>query len=197
MQYNLGKVSIRPRGAYNAAEGYTALDAVSHLGGMWLCIAAVSGVEPGAGNGWNQYWMVLANGIDDVIITTPSVGKALITVTLSDGSTESLEINVQEQPLPLKYINVNVPVSAWAADPTYADYPYKATIPLTDSNGNSPNVNCYPQVTLSVADAMSGLYAPTAATYNGGVYIYASAIPNAAMTIPTIVCTRWSYDGTT
>ena len=45
-----------------------------------------------------------------------------------------------------------------------------------------------PDVILGVKDAMSGNFAPVSESYNGGVYIYAASVPEAAITIPTILC---------
>ena len=54
---NLGKVSVTPRGAYDAGTQYEALDAVSHAGGSWLACKASQGVEPGTDP---ESWMHLA-----------------------------------------------------------------------------------------------------------------------------------------
>lgn len=68
------------------------------------------------------------------------------------------------------------------ADETYADYPYRAAIPLTGVTAAS-----FAEVVLSPTDAVSGAYAPVCETYAGGIYLYANAVPSAAMTIPAIV----------
>lgn len=54
---NLGKVSVTPKGAYDAGTQYEALDAVSHAGGSWLACKASLGVEPGTDP---ESWMQLA-----------------------------------------------------------------------------------------------------------------------------------------
>lgn len=81
------------------------------------------------------------------------------------------------------FSNVQVAVNAWAANNTYQDYPYRATIPLTDITANH-----FAEVIFNPTDAASGRFAPVCETYQGGVTIYAIAIPLAAMTIPTIKC---------
>src|SRR5699024_6896011 len=53
----LGKVSVTPRGAYDAGTQYEALDAVSHGGGSWMACKASRGVEPGTDP---ESWMQLA-----------------------------------------------------------------------------------------------------------------------------------------
>lgn len=85
----------------------------------------------------------------------------------------------------LKFENVQVPVSAFVADTTYQDFPYRAAVALTGVIASMT-----PEVMLSVEDATSGNFAPVAEAYTGGVYIYAAQRPEAAMTIPTIICWR-------
>jgi len=90
--------------------------------------------------------------------------------------------NLGAQKKRLTFVNTNVAASAWAADETYADYPYRAAIPLTGVTAAS-----FAEVVLSPADAVSGVYAPVCETYAGGIYLYANAAPGAAVTIPAIV----------
>ena len=62
---DLGKVSVTPRGAYDAGAQYAALDAVSHAGGSWLACKAAQGVEPGTDpNTWMQLAAPGADGKD-------------------------------------------------------------------------------------------------------------------------------------
>lgn len=83
----------------------------------------------------------------------------------------------------LLFTNISVPVSAFVADSTYQDYPFRAAIALTGVLDTM-----IPEVVLAVADAIDGNFAPVAATYNGGVYLYAASAPESAITIPTIIC---------
>lgn len=83
----------------------------------------------------------------------------------------------------LLFANTSVPVSAFVADSTYQDYPFRAAIALTGVLDTM-----IPEVVLGVADAIDGNFAPVAATYNGGVYLYAASVPESAITIPTIMC---------
>ena len=82
------------------------------------------------------------------------------------------------------FSNVQVAVSAWSANNTYTDYPYRAAISLTDVT-----INHFPEVVFSLADATSDLFAPICESYTGGVYIYSSYIPLSTVTIPVIKCT--------
>ena len=81
----------------------------------------------------------------------------------------------------LTFTNVSVASSSFVSDSTYSDFPYRAAVAL-----DGVTAEMFPDVAFSVTNAMSGVFAPVAATYNGGVYIYASA--KTAVTIPTITC---------
>ena len=83
----------------------------------------------------------------------------------------------------LLFTDTSVPVSAFVADSTYQDYPFRAAIALTGVLDTM-----IPEVVLGVADAIDGNFAPVAATYNGGVYLYAASAPESAITVPTIIC---------
>lgn len=82
----------------------------------------------------------------------------------------------------LQFTNVVVNPSAFVSDATYEDFPYRGAIALS---GVLPTMT--PEVVLGVADAMSGSFAPIAEAYAGGVYIWASDVPEANVTIPTII----------
>ena len=83
----------------------------------------------------------------------------------------------------LQFNNVSVPVSNFVADTTYEDYTFRASVPLVGVIDSM-----IPEVIFGLADATSGLFAPVAETYNGGVYLYASDVPEANVTVPVIIC---------
>lgn len=85
----------------------------------------------------------------------------------------------------LKFTDTTLQPSAFVADETYGDYPFRAAVGL--SGVTSAMV---PEVVFSVAAMDAADFAPVAECYNGGVYIYATAVPDAAITIPTIICWR-------
>ena len=85
---------------------------------------------------------------------------------------------------PIRSTNVSVATSAFVANSTYADYGYRASVAITGATANM-----IPEVTFSLTDAISGILAPIAECYAGGVYIYASEVPSAAVTIATV--TLW------
>lgn len=81
--------------------------------------------------------------------------------------------------------NKTIATSAWASDTTYTEYPYRASVALPPITAVS-----FVEIVFSPVDATSGNFAPVCDTYNGGVYIYAKAVPDAAVTIPTIIVWR-------
>ena len=85
----------------------------------------------------------------------------------------------------LRFAGVTVPAVSFAADTTYADYGYRASVTL-----DGVLSTMVPDVVFDVAEAASGDFAPVASTYDGGVYIYAASRPQRDITIPTIICWR-------
>ena len=102
---------------------------------------------------------------------------------IADGSVTAQKLAADA--VKLSFSNTSVAVASFVADSTYADFPYRASVPLTGVTSSM-----IPEVVFGVVDAMSGIFAPCAETYNGGVYIYASEVPSADITIPTIICWR-------
>lgn len=101
-----------------------------------------------------------------------------------DGNDVTLEtIGAQERFLCGR--NKTIATSAWASDTTYTEYPYRASFTLPSITALS-----FVEIVFSPADATSGNFAPVCDTYAGGVYIYAKAVPDAAITIPTIIVWR-------
>lgn len=94
--------------------------------------------------------------------------------------------NLQNQINDLKQLvfeNVTVPTSLFVADTTYSDYPYRAAVALKGVLNKM-----IPDVILGLVDAISGNFAPVSQCYTGGVYLYAASVPDADITIPTIIC---------
>ena len=87
----------------------------------------------------------------------------------------------------LQFNNVSVATGAFTANTTYEDYPLRAAVPLEGAIASM-----VPEVIFSMADAIGGNFAPIAESYNGGVYLYASDVPEAKVVIPTIILWRAS-----
>lgn len=98
---------------------------------------------------------------------------------------EDLQAEAAVELRKLQFNDTVVPTSAFVADTTSEEYPYRAAVALTNVIANM-----IPEVVFGFVDATSGIFAPVAETYNGGVYIYANDVPEAAITIPTIICWR-------
>ncbi len=81
-----------------------------------------------------------------------------------------------------RYVNVTVKVADIVSDETYEDYPYRVDLSLSGATSSR-----IPTVMFSANDALSGNFAPVSATYNGGVSIYMKTVPEANMTIPSII----------
>lgn len=85
----------------------------------------------------------------------------------------------------LMFEDTVVPTSAFASDATYADWPYRASVPLAGAISGM-----VPEVIFGMDEATSGSFAPVSESYNGGVYLYADSVPSASITIPTIILWR-------
>ena len=69
-------------------------------------------------------------------------------------------------------------VADWAADGTYTDYPYRATIPMEGATTDN-----FPYVEFQQQEQESGNYADVCISYDGGVYIYCKEIPSDSITV--------------
>lgn len=83
----------------------------------------------------------------------------------------------------LQFTDTAVLAAAFIEDATYEDFPYRAAVALEDVTADMT-----PEVVFAVTEATSGIFAPVAEAYDGGVYIYASEAPEAEIAIPTIIC---------
>lgn len=83
----------------------------------------------------------------------------------------------------LQFNNISVAISDFVENAIYEDYPFQATVPL-----EGVIESMIPEVIFSLPDAISGIFAPVAESFNGGVYLYASDVPEANVTIPVIIC---------
>jgi len=92
---------------------------------------------------------------------------------------------VGAEPAKLSFASVSVAGNNWAADTTYADYPYRAMVALT---GVTADMTA--EVVFALEEAMSGDYAPVNETCAGGLYLYAAKLPEADITVPRILVWR-------
>lgn len=109
------------------------------------------------------------------------------------------------------YLRENTPVqtSVWVSSSAYSQYPYQAEISITDLDWLKKRLPVKPvesigkitaDVVFDVAEALSGIFAPVCSVVKPAsdaedvkVIIYASEVPSASITIPTI---KLTYEGT-
>lgn len=83
----------------------------------------------------------------------------------------------------LRFTNITAPASAFIADGTYEDYPFRAAVALKDVTAKM-----IPQVCFGLKEATSGAFAPVCETYNGGIYIYSLEKPESDVVILSALC---------
>lgn len=124
-----------------------------------------------------------ADGSDPITVKTGNIENgAVSTAKIAPGAVTRAKLAADVKVL--AFTGKAVAVSDWVSDTTYTDFPYRAAVACEGVTAKH-----YAEVTFAPADAISGSFAPVAESYNGGVYIYASEIPEAALTISAIVCT--------
>lgn len=141
----------------------------------------VAGVQNGVDidalvKNWELEFNILFARLEDQI-------SQAVSGTLIDGSVtyEKLAPDAVRR----RFENVSVPVASFVSDTTYADYPYRATVPLA-----GVIASMVPDVAFSVAALADCEFAPVAECYAGGIYIYASSTPTAVVLIDSVVCWR-------
>jgi len=97
-QFPLGQVAIIPKGNYAAGTTYQPLDAVFDNGGMYLCIATATGVEPGTTSGWENYWQSMSVGIKSFSASADSNWNVEFSWELSNGQTGTSSFQVSAIP---------------------------------------------------------------------------------------------------
>ena len=104
---------------------------------------------------------------------------------LTDADKAQARSNITAEAARLQFINTVVDNVAFVSNATYADFSYRASVALADVLATM-----VPHVVFGAVDAISGIFAPVADCYDGGIYLYASEVPAADITIPTIICWR-------
>ena len=136
---------------------------------------------------------VTSEKINNSAVTSAKIASsAVINDNIANGSVSGAKIaagavtreKLSADTKVLSFANKTVAVSNWASDTTYTDFPYRAAVACEGVTANH-----YASVVLSPMDALKGIFCPVVESYNGGVYLYASEIPETALTILTIVCT--------
>lgn len=124
---------------------------------------------------------MISNQVQAVLTETQEQSAAVLQAI--NDELAQLEAGTAVELKKLQFTNTAVAKIAFIADSTYQDYPYRASVALTGVLSSM-----IPDVVLALADATSGNFAPVAACYDGGIYLYAASVPDTAITIPTILC---------
>ena len=139
--------------------------------------------------------MITDERLDPAVCGLVTDGLSIDTTTINAQYTALLDSLAQElaaleagtavELKKLAFADTAVPVSAWAENSTYEDYPYRAAVALS-----GVTAAMIPEVVFGLAAMSENSFAPVAECYNGGVYIYAADVPESTITIPTIICWR-------
>lgn len=114
--------------------------------------------------------------IANQIITTGTGGS------LQASSPETVRALLNAYVKPIMRTNQTIPIASWASNSTYPDFPYRASLSVTNViSGMKPLVSFIP------ADAILGILCPNSRAYDGGIYIYASEIPSKIITIEDLI----------
>ena len=117
--------------------------------------------------------------LEDESVDTDAIAKGAVTAE-----------KIAEDAVRIRATDVAVATTAFAEDTTYEDFPYRAAIGIVGATAAMK-----PDVTFSYEQIASGVFSSVCesydggtdlgtGTYSGGVYIYASAVPEADITIP-------------
>ena len=126
-----------------------------------------------------------ANGVERVKLHHTTVGDECV-FQINDASGNDITLDtIGAQAARSTFTSKSVATSAWTSNTTYDGYPYRAAVACS-----GVTADMFAEVVLSPTYATSGNFAPVCDTYAGGVYIYAKAVPDAMITIPTIIVWR-------
>lgn len=172
-----GAAASHTHGAGDIASGTLEASRIPVLDGTKLGTGSVGTAQLGAA-------VVTAEKLAALAVLAQHIANSAVTTQkLAEGAVTAGKIAADA--VKLSFSNTIVAVASFVSDSTYTDFPYRASVPLTGVTSSMT-----PEVVFGVMEAMSGTFAPVAETYNGGVYIYASEVPSAEITIPTILCWR-------
>ena len=128
------------------------------------------------------------NPVQNAVLTA-IIGTAVMSTTAQNikGAINELKQSIDNVSGSIKHIkasNVDIAISAWATDPEglSADFPQRAAVTVTGVTSAM-----FTEVVFSVADAMSGNFAPISQSGDGVVYIYAAEVPESIITVQSVL----------
>jgi len=128
------------------------------------------------------------NPVQNAVLTA-IIGTATMSTTAQNikGAINELKQSIDTVTGNIKHIkatNIDVAISSWVTDPdgTSSDFPKRASIPVTGVTSAM-----FTEVVFSIADAMSGNFAPISKSGTDEVYIYAAETPDSVITIQSVL----------
>lgn len=129
-------------------------------------------------------WVIsLIEQVDTSTLYIQWEAQAKLVLDAIQNELADLEAGVGVELKKLQFSNILVPASTFVADTTYEEYPFRASLVLEGVLDTM-----IPDVIFGLTDSVSGVFAPIAETYSGGVHIYATSKPSIDMVIPVIIC---------
>ena len=89
--YNLGKVSVTPRGAFNASTAYEQLDVVTYSGSSYLVLQSVTGVTPPNAT---YYQLIASKGDTGSNGQSPTISVGTVTYSGDTATVENVGTNI-------------------------------------------------------------------------------------------------------
>ena len=172
-----GAAASHTHGAGDIASGVLDLSRIPVLDGTKLGAGSVGTAQLGAAAVTSDKLAALS------VLATHIAQNAVTAQKIAQGAVTAEKIAAGA--VKLTFTNTAVAASAFVSDTTYADFPFRASVSLAGVTGTM-----VPEVVFGAADAASGVFAPVAESISGGVYLYATEVPSANITIPTIICWR-------
>lgn len=120
---------------------------------------------------------------DELFVQLEKQISQAVSGTLIDGSVTYKKL--ASDAVRRRFESVIVAPSSFVSDSTYANYSYRASVTLA-----GVTEDMIPDVAFSIASMTIADLAPIAQCYNGGIYIYASAIPTGNVELNSVVCWR-------
>lgn len=128
------------------------------------------------------------NPVQNAVLTA-IIGTVTMSTTAQTlkGAVNELKASIESVASSMKHVkasNIDVAISAWVTDPegVSSDFPLRAPVAVT-----GVTAAMFPEVVFSIADAMSGNFAPIAKCGDGVVYIYAAETPESIITVQSVL----------
>ena len=112
---NLGRVSIAPKGTWDASTAYKKLDVVNNNGASWLAMQDNTGVTPAESESWMNLIDITKDGVIDALGYTPAEEEGTFQFVTSVTLEEDASIKITDLSLRRCYFEVVLPKNGSAA----------------------------------------------------------------------------------